>query len=84
MPDMGQKQLRQMTRMLTQFKPGRPTQDLLQAVELCKGSLYRLRPEVYTILPGWTFITPGGKRSRVTWTGSLPTSGDWFRCAPIG
>ena len=49
MPDMGQKQLRQMTRMLTQFKPGRPTQDLLQAVELCKGSLYRLRPEVYTI-----------------------------------
>ena len=48
-PDMGQKQLRQLTRVLTQFKPGRPTQDLLQAVELCKGFLYRLRPEVYTI-----------------------------------
>ena len=48
-PDMGQKQLRQLTRLLTQFKPGRPTQDLLQAVELCKGFLYRLRPEVYTI-----------------------------------
>ena len=48
-PEMGQKQLHKLTDMLTQFKPGRSGQDLLQAVEWCKGFLFRLQPEVYAI-----------------------------------
>ena len=48
-PEVGQKQFRRLTNMLTRFQPGRPNQNLLQAVEWCKGFLFRLQPEVYTI-----------------------------------
>ena len=48
-PEMGQKQFRRLTSMLTNVKPGPPRQDLLQAVEWCKSFLFRLQPEVYTI-----------------------------------
>ncbi len=48
-PEVGQKQFQSLTNMLTRFKPGQPNQNLLQAVEWCKGFLFRLRPEVYVI-----------------------------------
>ncbi len=48
-PEVGQKQFQRLTNMLTRLTPGQPNQDLLQAVELCKGFLFRLQPEVYTI-----------------------------------
>ena len=48
-PEMGQKQFRRLTNMLTNVKPGPPKQDLLQAVEWCKSFLFRLQPEVFTI-----------------------------------
>ena len=48
-PEMGQQQFQRLTDMLTRFKPGPPNQNLLQAVEWCKGFLFRLQPEVYTI-----------------------------------
>ena len=35
--------------MLTRLKPGQHKQDLLQAVESCKGFLFRLQPEVYVV-----------------------------------
>ena len=48
-PEVGQKQFQRLTNMLTRLTPGQPNQDLLQAVELCKGFLFRLQPEVYII-----------------------------------
>ena len=48
-PEVGQKQFQRLTSMLTRFKPGPPRQNLLQAVEWCKGFLYRLQPEVYIV-----------------------------------
>ena len=48
-PEVGQKQFQRLTNMLTRFKPGPPNQNLLQAVEWCKGFLFRLQPEVYII-----------------------------------
>ena len=48
-PEVGQKQFRRLTNMLTRLKPGHAEQDLLQAVESCKGFLFRLQPEVYAV-----------------------------------
>ena len=48
-PDSGKKQFRRLTQMLVGLKPRRPQQDLLQAVEWCKGFLLRLQPEVFII-----------------------------------
>ncbi len=48
-PEVGQKQFRRLTNMLTRLKPGQAEQDLLQAVESCKGFLFRLQPEVYSV-----------------------------------
>lgn len=48
-PEVGQKQFRRLTNMLTRLKPGPAEQDLLQAVESCKGFLFRLQPEVYAV-----------------------------------
>ena len=48
-PDLGQKQFKRLTDMLTTLQPGRATQDLPEAVERCKSFLYRLQPEVYAI-----------------------------------
>ena len=48
-PEVGQKQFRRLTNMLTRLKPGEAEQDLLQAVESCKGFLFRLQPEVYAV-----------------------------------
>ena len=48
-PEVGQKQFRRLTNMLTRLKPGQAEQDLLQAVESCKGFLFRLQPEVYAV-----------------------------------
>ena len=36
-PEVGQRQFRRLTNMLTRLKPGEAEQDLLQAVESCKG-----------------------------------------------
>ena len=48
-PESGRKQFTQLVQMLTGLKPGPPRQDLLQAVEWCKGFLFQLRPEVFII-----------------------------------
>ncbi len=48
-PDSGQKQFQRLTWMLVGLKPGRPSQDLLHAVEGCKGFLLRPQPEVFII-----------------------------------
>ena len=48
-PESGKKQFTQLMHMLTVLKPGRLQQVLLQAVERCKGFLFRLRPEVFII-----------------------------------
>ena len=48
-PDSGRRQFRQLTQMLTGLRSGPPRHDLLQAVEWCKGFLFRLQPEVFTI-----------------------------------
>ena len=48
-PEVGQKQFHRLTNMLTRLKPGQHKQDLLQAVESCKGFLFRLQPEVYAV-----------------------------------
>ena len=48
-PDSGRKQFHQLTQMLTELRSGPPREDLLQAVEWCKGFLFRLQPEVFTI-----------------------------------
>ena len=62
-PEVGQKQFRRLTNMLTRFKPGQPKQDLLQAVELCKGFLFRLQPEVYTVTRLDVHYPRGGSES---------------------
>ena len=48
-PESGRKQFRKLVFMLTSLKPGRPREDLLQAVERCKDFLFRQRPEVFVI-----------------------------------
>ena len=48
-PESGRKQFSQLVHMLTSLKPGRPVQDLQEAVERCKSFLFRLRPEVFVI-----------------------------------
>ena len=48
-PEVGQKQFRRLTNMLTRLEPGQHKQNLLQAVESCKGFLFRLQPEVYAV-----------------------------------
>ena len=48
-PDSGQKQFRRLTQMLAGLKSGPPRQDLMQAVEWCKGFLLRLQPEIFVI-----------------------------------
>ncbi len=48
-PELGQKQFRRLTNMLTGFEAGPANQNLLQAVEWCKGFLVRLKPEVFII-----------------------------------
>lgn len=48
-PDLGRKQFKRLTDLLTTLQPGPARQDLSQAVEWCKSFLYRLQPEVYAI-----------------------------------
>lgn len=48
-PDLGRKQFKRLTDMLTTFQPGPAKQNLAEAVEWCKSFLYRLQPEVYAI-----------------------------------
>ena len=48
-PDLGRKQFKRLTDMLTTLQPGPARQDLSAAVEWCKSFLYRLQPEVYAI-----------------------------------
>ena len=48
-PEMGSKQFRRLTNMLTRLKPGTRRQNLLESVEQCKSFLFRLKPEVYVI-----------------------------------
>ncbi len=48
-PDLGRKQFKRLTDMLTTLQPGPARQDLSEAVEWCKSFLYRLQPEVYAI-----------------------------------
>ena len=62
-PEVGQKQFRRLTNMLTRFKPGQADQDLLEAVESCKGFLFRLQPEVYAITRLDVHYPRGGPRS---------------------
>ena len=62
-PEVGQKQFRRLTNMLTRLKPGQAEQDLLQAVESCKGFLFRLQPEVYTVTRLDVHYPRGGSES---------------------
>ena len=48
-PDSGKRQFRELTEMLVRLKAGPPRQDLMQSVEMCKGFLLRLQPEVFII-----------------------------------
>ena len=48
-PDLGRKQFKRLTNMLTTLQPGPARQNLAEAVEWCKSFLYRLQPEVYAI-----------------------------------
>ena len=48
-PDSRMSQFNRLVDILTGLKPGRPEQDLLQSVELCKSFLFRLRPDVFII-----------------------------------
>ncbi len=48
-PDLGRKQFKRLTDLLTTLQPGPARQDLSEAVEWCKSFLYRLQPEVYAI-----------------------------------
>lgn len=48
-PELGNKQFRRLTNMLTRLKPGTGGQNLLESVEQCKSFLFRLKPEVYVI-----------------------------------
>ena len=62
-PEVGQKQFRRLTNMLTRLKPGQAKQDLLQAVESCKGFLFRLQPEVYVVTRLDVHYPRGGSES---------------------
>ena len=62
-PEVGQKQFRRLTNMLTRLKPGQAEQDLLQAVESCKGFLFRLQPEVYAVTRLDVHYPRGGSES---------------------
>ena len=62
-PEVGQKQFRRLTNMLTRLEPGQAEQDLLQAVETCKGFLFRLQPEVYAITRLDVHYPHGGSES---------------------
>ena len=62
-PEVGQKQFRRLTNMLTRLEPGEPEQDLLQAVETCKGFLFRLQPEVYAVTRLDVHYPRGGSES---------------------
>lgn len=62
-PEVGQKQFRRLTNMLTRLKPGHAEQDLLQAVESCKGFLFRLQPEVYAVTRLDVHYPRGGSES---------------------
>ena len=48
-PDLGQKQFRRLTQMLSGLKSGPPRHDLMQSVEWCKGFLLRLQPDIFII-----------------------------------
>ena len=48
-PELGQKQFQRLTQMLTTLKVSPANEDLLQAVEWCKGFLFRLQPVVFVI-----------------------------------
>ena len=62
-PEVGQKQFRRLTNLLTRLKPGQAEQDLLQAVESCKGFLFRLQPEVYAVTRLDVHYPRGGSES---------------------
>ncbi len=62
-PEVGQKQFQRLTNMLTRLKPGHAEQDLLQAVESCKGFLFRLQPEVYAVTRLDVHYPRGGSES---------------------
>ena len=65
-PEVGQKQFYRLTNMLTRLRSARPDQDLLQAVELCKGFLFRLQPEVYAVTRLDVHYPRGGAESPYT------------------
>ena len=65
-PEVGQKQFHRLTNMLTRLRSGQPDQDLLQAVELCKGFLFRLQPEVYAVTRLDVHYPRGGPQSSDT------------------
>ena len=48
-PDTGQRQFSRLTQMLVTLRTGPPSEGLLQAVEWCKGFLFRLQPETFVI-----------------------------------
>ena len=48
-PEMGRKQFLKLADMLTRLRPGASRQNLLEAVEVCKGFLFSLKPEIYVI-----------------------------------
>lgn len=48
-PESGKNQFNRLLQMLAGLKPGPPQEDLLQAVERCKGFLNRLQPAVFVI-----------------------------------
>ena len=48
-PELGHKQFQRLTNILTRLEPGASQQNLVEAVEKCKGFLFRLKPEVYVI-----------------------------------
>ena len=48
-PDLGRKQFNRLAQVLSALRTGPPTEGLLEAVERCKGFLYRLQPDVFVI-----------------------------------
>ena len=48
-PEGGMRQFNQLMGMLAGLKSGPADQDLLQAIERCKGFLYRIRPDFFVI-----------------------------------
>ena len=48
-PEAGMRQFNQLMQMLAGLRSGPAEQDLLQAVERCKGFLYRIRPDFFVI-----------------------------------